>query len=896
MNLLLSQPTARNRLIIGGLVALLVLLVLTPLYAVSALQRLQLSMSNPYFATHPTSEQIVIIGLDDASRQAFGRAPTDWSRTVYADLLTELATARARVVAFDLLFSESAVGDAAFRQALLAARASDARTRFVFAAAGVDTPTPQAAEAGGPAIAYRDALLPIFVEEGVVSETGAYLGFTNAFTDVDGTLRRQMSRVVVDGEVHYSFALATFLASLRIPPQAANQVVQITDDTLQVSGRDEAVRIDDNGFWMQNFYGPPSRLDSGTYEVYSLVEVVEGSVPDAEFEDKIVLVGLFDVSGDLDRLAVPSSRFGELMAGVEVQANAVESLLEDRTLRTLERPVEFGLLVALALLSSVVYAFPRWHIRIALMLVALLVGLLVALQLFNLADLLILPLYPLLAISLPAILHSGIEISREIVLRQRADFLLESLETLAEQNLQLERMLRLIEEDLERLLPASAGIIAIREREDDPLRPAHWWNHNEIDDWLPIIYRAEQASETVLMNQTIALPLLWQGVVWGVIVLQHARVRTRLRVLEDLAGRLAPSLTNSLLYREVNEQRAMLGMILGNIPSAVLVTDNQYRIRIFNERAAHLFPAMQLYEETLSSILMHREADTMTIDKLLAALVENVTAHLEIKLGDETYTLDAALIPSLSRWVFVFANISDLIELSELKTRMLRMASHDLKNPLGRVMGYAEMLEMTVELDAKSEKYLHYIQTAAEDMNRLIADLLDLERMRSGRINPEHFSLTQVVQEIIGRHEPDATRKYQSYRPELPDREPLMLNADARQISQVVSNLIGNAIKYTPEGGTIVVRLYRENEQAIFEVEDDGIGISKEDQEQLFTEFYRVKTDQTRTISGTGLGLSLVKSVVETHGGTVGVESQAGQGSRFWVQLPLASNQTLAEE
>ncbi|MGB1289201.1 MAG: sensor histidine kinase, partial [Aggregatilineales bacterium] len=130
-----------------------------------------------------------------------------------------------------------------------------------------------------------------------------------------------------------------------------------------------------------------------------------------------------------------------------------------------------------------------------------------------------------------------------------------------------------------------------------------------------------------------------------------------------------------------------------------------------------------------------------------------------------------------------------------------------------------------------------------------------------------------------------AVRKQQVYNSDIPEGM-IVVRGDFRQLSQVVSNLVGNAIKYTPEEGTVTVRLLVRDKSVRFEVQDTGYGIAKDAQEKLFTEFYRVQTDQTRSIKGTGLGLSLVKSVVDAHRGTVGVESEEGKGSLFFVELP----------
>ncbi|PJF21358.1 MAG: hypothetical protein CUN56_11490, partial [Phototrophicales bacterium] len=173
----------------------------------------------------------------------------------------------------------------------------------------------------------------------------------------------------------------------------------------------------------------------------------------------------------------------------------------------------------------------------------------------------------------------------------------------------------------------------------------------------------------------------------------------------------------------------------------------------------------------------------------------------------------------------------------------------------------------------------------AHEMLQIITDILDIEQLRSGKIEKERVNMTAVTHDIVTRHMTDAEQKQQTLRSNLANGVIVMGNL--RQLSQVVSNLIGNAIKYTPNGGEIDVTLRVEDDDVLLEVKDNGYGIPKDAQANLFTEFYRVRNRATAGIPGTGLGLSLVKSVVQAHRGDVWVESDENQGSTFFVRLPL---------
>lgn len=230
----------------------------------------------------------------------------------------------------------------------------------------------------------------------------------------------------------------------------------------------------------------------------------------------------------------------------------------------------------------------------------------------------------------------------------------------------------------------------------------------------------------------------------------------------------------------------------------------------------------------------------------------------------------------------------EVAQLSAVKTQMIRMASHDLKNPLSRVTAYVSMMRDFPPpngLDARSEKAFSQIGKAANDMLHIVNDILTLERARSQELQREEFNLSETIRDIATVQQSHAEGKAQHLSMEI---EPeLWIEGDIQKLRQAFTNLIDNAIKYTPEGGQVRVRVFSQGAYLRFEVQDNGYGIPLEAQKQLFTEFYRVKTRETANITGTGLGLSLVKAVIEQHNGRIGVLSQAGQGSTFWVELKI---------
>jgi two-component system phosphate regulon sensor histidine kinase PhoR len=216
---------------------------------------------------------------------------------------------------------------------------------------------------------------------------------------------------------------------------------------------------------------------------------------------------------------------------------------------------------------------------------------------------------------------------------------------------------------------------------------------------------------------------------------------------------------------------------------------------------------------------------------------------------------------------------------------------HEIKTPLTSVKAYVELLA-DGDLDgdpAAQRKYLGVIESEANRMSRMLDGLLDLARIESGvvRIEKRHLALNEVLERTVQLMSAAARDRGLTLESRL---SPLYLNVngDADLLNRVVTNLVSNAIKYTPAGGRITVRSHMSDEHAVVEVQDTGHGIPLEAMGKLFQKFYRVEQN-ARVAPGTGLGLALVKHLVEQiHGGTIEVESQVGRGSTFRVLLPLA--------
>jgi PAS domain S-box-containing protein len=230
-------------------------------------------------------------------------------------------------------------------------------------------------------------------------------------------------------------------------------------------------------------------------------------------------------------------------------------------------------------------------------------------------------------------------------------------------------------------------------------------------------------------------------------------------------------------------------------------------------------------------------------------------------------------------------------QLEQLKTDMIRIASHDLRNPIGVMQGYIEMLEWDVSNENHDTKryldQLEAMQRMTRRMRKITADILSVDRIEQSALPNQDITLdlTQIIREAAEEHVHAAKQKGIDYRIKLPPL-PTEIHGDAAQLHEAADNLIGNAIKYTPEGGRVVVTLEYDGDAAVVEVRDNGYGIPYEMQARLFEPFYRVRTKETTSIEGTGLGLHLVKNIIERHRGRMIFRSRYREGSTFGFQIP----------
>jgi signal transduction histidine kinase len=236
--------------------------------------------------------------------------------------------------------------------------------------------------------------------------------------------------------------------------------------------------------------------------------------------------------------------------------------------------------------------------------------------------------------------------------------------------------------------------------------------------------------------------------------------------------------------------------------------------------------------------------------------------------------------------VAVLRDITHLKELDAMKSEFVATVSHDLRAPLTYMRGYATMLPMVGPLTAKQQDYAEKVMAGIEQMTELIDDLLDLGRIEAGvGMVREECSLADVVRSVVETMRPQALSRGLVLRAGALSERPIY--GDQGLLKHAITNLVDNAIKYTPVDGAVTVSVQAQDMAMVVAVKDSGIGIAPSDQAHLFERFYRVKRRETVDIKGTGLGLAIVKSIAEWHRGRVWVESQIGDGATFYILIPF---------
>lgn len=356
--------------------------------------------------------------------------------------------------------------------------------------------------------------------------------------------------------------------------------------------------------------------------------------------------------------------------------------------------------------------------------------------------------------------------------------------------------------------------------------------------------------------------------------------------LERLARQLAAQLG------KLTEERDLLDDVLAAMEEAVLVLEPGGTLLHANAAARHLLalPAAAVGQPLIETVRHPALLDAVArADRGEAAGVELVLP------GPPRRQLvgRATPLPAHRRAAIVvmLRDVTELRRLEAMRRDFVASASHELRTPVAAIRGYAETLAAGALDDREAaERFVAGLLRQAERLSGLVDGLLDLSRIESGglRLQPEALDAGEALRRLVDLSRDRAERKRLRLGLDLP-AEPLRVRADRRAIEMVVGNLIDNAIKYTPVGGSVQVSARRDPEGAVrIEVADTGPGIPREQQDRIFERFYRVDSGRSREVGGTGLGLAIARHIAVQSGGDIGVQSEVGKGSRFWARFPGA--------
>ncbi|MEZ0395448.1 MAG: ATP-binding protein [Anaerolineales bacterium] len=379
----------------------------------------------------------------------------------------------------------------------------------------------------------------------------------------------------------------------------------------------------------------------------------------------------------------------------------------------------------------------------------------------------------------------------------------------------------------------------------------------------------------------------YYGALWAAYNQPRQFSEEDVRFLTTLAGQAAVAASNARLFRTAEVGRQRLAAILASTPDPVLVTDQENRLLLANPAAKQALGATLGAAEGQPTEKVISQQELRDLLKVL----EDTKQSAELIMPDgKVYFATASSVIADGRpvgRVCVMRDVTHFKELDALKSDFVATVSHDLRSPLTLMRGYATMLEMVGELNEQQHSYVTKIIAGVESMSRLVNNLLDLGRIDAGvGLQVEQMPILEVAENVVGTLQMQADQKQISLGMEIDRDLPQLIAADRALIQQALYNLVENAVKYTPNGGRVVMRLRSRPDGIQFEVQDTGIGIAPADQPRLFEKFFRGTSREARQQRGSGLGLAIVRSIAERHGGRVWVESRLGEGSTFFLFIP----------
>lgn len=423
-------------------------------------------------------------------------------------------------------------------------------------------------------------------------------------------------------------------------------------------------------------------------------------------------------------------------------------------------------------------------------------------------------------------------------------------------------------------------------------------------------------------HSALGVPLIAGDEVLGAMLLTDSRVGRftpeQLSLVEAAGIQAAGAIQNANLYDLIRQQAERLGMMmreaqievakqqsmLESIADGVLVAEASGAIVMANLPTARILgiPRAELMGKSVDDLYgAYGEAGDAWVRTLKSwadepqALGPQSFFRDRMETNGQVISIHASPVFANNRYfgaIAIFRDITKEAEIDRMKSEFVSTVSHELRTPMTSIKGYADLILMGVAgpLNASQRPLLDVIKKNADRLQLLVNDLLDISRIETGKtkLSRQPLAMAPLIESVVNehlrgrlQHEGKDIAVFTDIEPSLP-----LADADAEKVTRVLTNLIDNAVNYTPAGGQIHVRAWGNDRFVYVSVRDTGIGIAREDQERIFERFYRVEHDAVHAVPGTGLGLSIVKSLVDMHGGEMALDSQPGKGSTFTFSLP----------
>jgi len=782
-------------------------------------------------------DDVLIVAIDDRSLQHLGRWP--WPRPVMAEALDKISAGRPRAVGLDIMYAEPFADDNRLKEAI------SRSGRVVLPA--------QLIGAGGEEIDRSGEIVWL---RPVMGDTAAAVGHAHVSPDVDGILRSiQLSKADDAGTRLWAFGLEVVRLAERIPlADLEEKPGTLRFGPYEIPLREEeatgsripGVQVTRPNEMLINYAGPAS------FRRYSIADVIDGQVPTGAFTDKIVLVGAVAPSMGDSRVSPfmhysgNEGQAGQEMPGVEVHANIINTIRHRLWLRSV--PERYGFLIALGVIfltALVVSRLDGWQQITGLVLIFL--GILFG-SFFAFKHFLVIPPLPGMlagfAAAIPLLLNRTLNASR------RLDHKLAALA-------RTQRGFLLGEGS------GGSGASSAGER-------AAWLSLPRDLAWK---LRAVDDITTRLLARMNFMDRVLSGMGEGVLV-------------ADTSGRIVFANQEAAQVFDTSPEKLSLSSFADSFIARGIFDEAELREALKETSAARVFHK----EFTIQSTEARRHY-ALHLSAIVAAVeADGPVPHLPRESPPPTSESSGA-----ARVIGLVALITDTtrrVELDQIRMETLQLVSHELRTPLTSIQGLSDVLLKFPVETIEAREMLTTIHAEALRLSETINRYLDIARLESGAqaLRITTFDVAELIAGCVRLHVPVAAERgikiIQELSPSIPP-----LKADAQLLAQAVNNLLSNAVKYSAADSEVSVDVSVQAEsdglRVCIEVRDQGAGIPPEERERIFEKFYRLERDAASGVIGTGLGLPLVKEIVEKHGGRIWLESEPGEGSTFTIQLPV---------